>query len=119
MANETASGWSPSDNWDDDPEKRQTSSTANYPKDSVMEEKIANTTQPYIGKGYWAYFTYTVSIAYAWGRDKDEVEDKNVGYLDDEVVLSIGVDDKGQTFARVKAGDLVQCLRACEGRSGV
>ena len=118
MANETASGWSPSENWDDDASKRETVSTANNPKHNAMEEKVVNATQPYIGKGYWAYFTYTVSISYAWGRERDEVEDKNVGYLDDEVVLSIGVDDKGQTFARVGAGDLVQCLRACEGKPG-
>ena len=72
--------------------------------------------EPFGGKGYWAYFTYTVSINYAWGRPNDEVEDKNVGYLDDEVVLGIGVDDKGQGFSRVKAGDLVGCMRACPGR---
>jgi len=119
MANETASGWSSSENWDDDPTKRQIISTTNHTKNNAMEEKVVNATQPYVGKGYWAYFTYTVSIAYAWGRERDEVEDKNVGYLDDEVVLSIGVDDKGQTFARVRAGDLVQCLRACEVKSGV
>lgn len=119
LANETASGWSSSENWDGDPNQHQTSSTANYSKGNTIEEKAINATQHYVGKGYWAYFTYTVSIAYAWGREKDEVEDMNVGYLDDEIVLSIGVDDKGQTFARVRAGDLVQCLRACKGRSGV
>ena len=41
----------------------------------------------------------------------------HVGYLDDEVVLGIGVDDKGQAFSRVLAGELVQCLRACPGRT--
>ena len=43
-------------------------------------------------------------------------ETKNVGYLDDEVVLGIGIDDAGQGFVRVKAGDLLQCLKPCEGR---
>ena len=107
MANETASGWSASQNWVDDAANAKI----------VEQTKRGNmTSEPFGGKDLWAYFTYTVSISYAWGRDKDEVEDKNVGYLDDEVVLGIGIDDVGQGFARVKAGDLVQCLRACPGR---
>ncbi|KAI4166862.1 MAG: hypothetical protein LQ343_007683 [Gyalolechia ehrenbergii] len=111
MANETASGWTESQNWDDYPDNAAT----------VAHTKMhRNTTEPYGGKEYWAYFTYTVSIAYAWARTgMDEVGEKNVGYLDDEVVLGIGIDDKGQGFARAKAGDLVQCLRACPGRAEV
>lgn len=108
MANETASGWSPSENWADDPANAQ-----------VVEatKRTGNTTsEPFGGKNFWAYFTYTVSISYAWGRDSDEVEGKNVGYLDDDVLLAIGIDDMGQGFARVRAADLVQCLRACPGR---
>ncbi|KAL9595744.1 MAG: hypothetical protein Q9219_006242 [cf. Caloplaca sp. 3 TL-2023] len=109
MANETASGWTQSENWDDDPANAA----------MVAQTKLhQNTTEPYGGKGYWAYFTYTVSIAYAWARTAtDEFGEKNVGYLDDEVVLSIGIDDKGQGFSRVRAADLVQCLRACPGRA--
>lgn len=111
LANETASGWLPSENWADDP--------LNVKK--VMQTRDdgnATITETFGGKGFWAYFTYTVSISYAWGRQDDEPEAKNVGYLDDEVVLGIGIDDAGQGYARVKAGDLVQCLRACEGRRG-
>ena len=73
----------------------------------------------------WADFTYTVSMAYAWGREPrkggkgDEAEDMHVGYLDDEVVLAIGVDDAGSVFGRVKAGELVQCMQACPGLSTV
>ena len=101
-------GWAQSQNWDDNPINAETVAT---------HKKFENTTEPYGGKEFWAYFTYTVSISYAWGRTHgDEVEGKNVGYLDDEVVLGIGIDDKGQGFARVKAGHLVQCLRACPGR---
>ncbi|KAI9697409.1 MAG: hypothetical protein M1836_004687 [Candelina mexicana] len=100
MANETASGWSPAENWDDD------------------AENIELLKQGREGKGYWAHFTYTVSIAYAWGREGDEPMWKNTGFLDDEVVLGVGVDDAGQGFARVRAGELVQCLRACPGRRG-
>ena len=106
MANETASGWTESENWADDPINLELVAGA---------KKAGITTEPYEGKNYWAYFTYTVSISYAWGREKDEAETKNVGYLDDDVILGIGIDDAGQGFARVKAGDLVGCLKACEG----
>ncbi|KAI9823416.1 MAG: hypothetical protein M1832_002426 [Thelocarpon impressellum] len=92
MANETASGWSAAQNWADDEE--------------ALREK----------RGFWAYFTYTVSIGYAWGRPGDEAHTKNVGYLDDLVLLGIGIDDQGQGFATVPAGELLQCLRACPGR---
>lgn len=95
FANETAMGWTAQENWDDpDPAMRE----RNY------------------GKGYWAYFTYTTSMSYAWGRDKDEAPAKNVGYLDDEVILGVGVDDWSQTYVKAKAGDLVQCMKACPGR---
>ena len=108
MANETTMGWTESQNWDEDPVNA---------KIVAAHKNSGNYTEPYGGKPYWAYFTYTVSISYAWGRNsRDEVEEKNVGYLDDEVVLGIGVDDKGQVFSRVKALDLVQCLRACPRR---
>lgn len=109
MYNETASGWPESQVWDDDPHNAEI----------VAANKKAGswTMEPYGGKGYWAYFTYTVSIAYAWDRSReDTMESKNVGYMDDEVVLSIGIDDKGQGFSKVKAGDLIQCLHACPGR---
>lgn len=115
LSNETASGWSASENWDDDP--------ANAKIVAMTKRTAANASEPYGGKDYWAYFTYTVSISYAWGREPraakdggDEAQDMHVGYLDDEVLLAIGVDDKGQAFSRAKAGSLVQCLRACPGR---
>lgn len=107
MANETASGWIASENWADDP--------ANAKVVAASKNK-GNSTEPFGGKGFWAYFTYTVSISYAWGRERDEAESKNLGFLDDEVVLGIGIDDAGQGFARAKAVDLVGCLRACEER---
>ena len=114
MANETASGWSASENWSDD--------SFNAATVTETKKKTWNATEPYGGKSYWAYFTYTVSICYAWGRpprkggNGDEAHDMHVGFLDDDVVLGIGVDDKGQAYSRVKAGDLVACLRACPGR---
>lgn len=84
---------------------------------------------PFRQKSNWAYFTYTPSIAWAFRpsssfsspEEDDDTEAQhthtlealNVGYLDDEVILGIGVDDQGQGFARVKAGELVACLRVC------
>ena len=115
MGNETASGWPPSQNWDDD--------EANAEIVARTKEAGINATEPYGGKNNWAYFTYSVSIAYGWGRQPrarkmgDEVEDLHVGYMDDEVMLGIGVDDKGQAFSRVRAGELLQCLRPCPGRT--
>ena len=106
LANETASGWSAEQNWDDDP-----------PNADVVRHARGTGEEGFVGKGPWAYFTYSVSIAYAWGRKGDEAAWKNTGFLDDEVILGIGIDDKGQGFARVKVAELLQCLRACPGRS--
>jgi hypothetical protein len=93
MSNETATGFSPKENWADNVE-------------ALKEDR-----------GNWAYFSYTVSIAYAWGRKSDGPVSKNTGYLDDEVVLGIGIDDESQGFALVVARDLLQCLKACPGRA--
>lgn len=125
MANETASGWTASENWSDDDANAEiverakkhravgtSASSGNGGRNSTVVGG-----EPFGGKDSWAYFTYTVSISYAWGREKDMAENKNVGYMDDEVVLGIGIDDEGQGFARVKAADLIQCLRACPGRA--
>ncbi|KAI9805031.1 MAG: hypothetical protein M1833_006335 [Piccolia ochrophora] len=77
LANETAFGWSAEENWDDNPDALQ------------------------VARGLWPRgFTYTVSIAYAWGRQHDEPIWKSTGYLEDSVVLGIGIDDVGQGFAR-------------------
>ena len=117
LANETAHGWPESQTWDDDPANAAivAATRAQSPK---------NSSEPYGGKSYWNEFTYTVSISYAWAREPkgndgrgDESEDMHVGYLDDEVVLGIGVDDAGQVYSRVTAVDLVGCLRACPGRT--
>lgn len=75
-----------------------------------------------------AYFTYTPSLAWAWqphsaGLGKEEEQDDDVeymshlgtGYLGDEVIVGIGMDDVSQAFAKVKVDDLLQCLRLCPG----
>lgn len=93
MANETTFGWTAEEAWDDLPRAR-----------------IQNW-------GLWGRITYTTTIAYAWGREEGDIREKGTGYLDDEVILSVGVDDEGQVYGRVIVSDLLQCLRVCPGRT--
>ena len=97
--NETANGFKPEENWYDD------------------EEQQALLDQGHEGKSNWAWFTYTVSIAWAWGRTMDEPHEKNTGYLDDELIVGIGVDDRDMVYTQIVAGDLLKCLQSCPGRS--
>lgn len=91
FANETTTGWTAEDSWDDVPE--------------ALSE----------GRGFWAKLTYTTTIAYAWSREDGDIRDKGVGFLDDEILLSVGVDDHGQVYGRVVVSELLQCLRICPG----
>jgi hypothetical protein len=109
MANETASGWLAAENWDDWAGHDDGDGDGTDGNDGRGVGGGA-------GRGLWAGFTYTVSIAYAWRGPGDEVAFKNTGFLDDEVIVSIGVNDGGQVFARVPAQELLQCLKACPGR---
>jgi hypothetical protein len=163
MGNETASGWSPEENWAGGEEEADTP-TFTTAKD--IDERVAhnnastfllkekeiphanltkrssyNTSHP-SRQGHmpemqnWAYFTYTPSISWAFRphpalktresehpekRNEEEeneehtrtLEALNVGYLDDEIIMGIGVDDVGQGFARVRVEDVLGCLRVC------
>jgi hypothetical protein len=91
--NETLSGWSAAENWDNIPNPTGDSGSM------------------------WEYFTYTVSIAYAWGRDKDQPGSLDIGYLDDEIILGLGLDDGGQGYVITTGQELLQCMRACPGSS--
>lgn len=91
MANETTFGWTDEETWND------------LPEGEGVERKA------------WGVFTYTTSIAWAWGREEGDVREKGTGYLDDEVVLSVGVDDEGIVYGRVVVSDLMTCLRVCPG----
>ena len=92
LANETTTGWSAEETWDD-----------------VHEALSEN-------RGFWAHLTYTTTIAYAWGREESDVKEKGTGYLDDVVILSVGIDDQDQVYGRVAVTELLQCLRVCPGR---
>lgn len=72
------------------------------------------------------YFSYTPSLTWAWkphsaglgeddGDDIDYMSRLGMGYLGDEVLMGVGVDDVSQGFAKVKVEDLLQCLRLCPG----
>ena len=37
------------------------------------------------------------------------------GYLGEDVLVGIGLDDVSQAFARVRVDDLLQCLELCPG----
>ncbi|EXJ62631.1 hypothetical protein A1O7_03069 [Cladophialophora yegresii CBS 114405] len=74
-----------------------------------------------------AYFTYTPSLAWTWrphsaaANQEDDIDDVDymsqlgTGYLGDEVLVGIGLDDVNQAFARVKVDSLLNCLRLCPG----
>lgn len=54
-----------------------------------------------------------------YGQDGHEADtilrSMHVGYLDDEVIVGIGLEDTGQAWAKVKAEELLGCLVACPG----
>jgi hypothetical protein len=92
FANESTSEWLKTESWDD----FRTGNSERW--------------------GFKTGFSYTTTIAYAWGREESDVRDKGTGYLDDEVILSVGVDDRDQTYGIAVVSDLLQCLRICPGR---
>jgi len=114
MANETASGFSAEENWEGDDLAASTESL-------VGAEEYARLVGKGVKRDMWYYFTYTVSIAWAWRGKEEEGEGKETpremqsGYLDDDVLLGIGLNDQGQGFAKVRAVELLQCLRTCPG----
>ena len=77
-----------------------------------------------------AYFTYYPSLSWVWQptadhfssivqegeEDVDELEHRGRGFLDDGVLVGIGLDDKEQKFVRVPVKELVGCLRLCEDK---
>ena len=139
--NETASGWTGNENWAEETQKelaqeigtmrearggwnetptpwRNASAPPQLSEDAwLQKDRVYG--QP---KNNWAYFTYTPSIAWAWrpspmtAQEEDPLELLQVGYLDDDIILGVGLDDGAQAFAVAKAETLLQCMRACPGR---
>ena len=48
-------------------------------------------------------------------KAKKGLEEMQVGRLDDEVIVGIGLEDAGMGCALAKAEDLLQCMRICPG----
>lgn len=125
MRNERANPWTEDENW---PEERSgwNGTRTMFAKRIGVRGKEEELESDHIKSE--AYFTYTPSLAWAWKPhsaglgDEDEDEDDveymsslGTGYLGDEVLVGIGMDDLSQGFAKVKVEDLLQCLRLCPG----
>lgn len=75
-----------------------------------------------------AYFTYTPSLAWTHRSPPSIVdgkrnlerghEDLGTGYLDDEVLVGLGMDDLAQGVARIAVRDLLGDMRFCEDLYG-
>ncbi|KAL9106780.1 MAG: hypothetical protein Q9227_008202 [Pyrenula ochraceoflavens] len=134
LRNETASGWSGEENWS---EKVPNQSRLAQRWDSPLSWNTTTPRRDGEEAKNWAYFTYTPSIAWA-RRPKsnhqyydrrgrfdessdpafsidDGFESFQIGFLDDEVILGIGIEDTQQGFARAQAEVLLQGLRICPG----
>ncbi|KAK5942038.1 hypothetical protein PMZ80_005991 [Knufia obscura] len=120
FGDERARPWS----WEEDlgfdlgkiePAKRDVSANGTVPRDESDDAK-----EEVEEKGHRSsYFTYTPSIAWAWrGKSEDESihrqrghEDLGTGYLGDEIVVGIGMDDVAQGYVKVKVDDVLGCMR--------
>ncbi|OAP61206.1 hypothetical protein AYL99_03407 [Fonsecaea erecta] len=134
MKNEKAGPWTEEENW---PHPRDRGWNATQEHLHEKEESVVRRgdEEPYANEAEQeddffksqAYFTYTPSLAWAWrphsAAANQEQEDDDVeylsqlgtGYLGDDVLVGIGLEDLNQAFARVKVEDLLQCLRLCPG----
>jgi hypothetical protein len=125
LHNERAHPWSEAENW-------PTGKVGNENWTSKSEKRSEWIDHPRDKSS--AYFTYTPSLAWAWRstadhamaldrRQEDSMMDEDVhqlsqlgtGFLGDEVLVGIGLDDVDQAFAKIKVDALVTCLRLCPG----
>ena len=121
MEDEWARPWSQEQNWPSESGRR-----GNWT--SGLKKR-----QEHTGARSSAYFTYTPSLAWAWRPRTDHAaapknshdggEEESIhhlsqlgtGYLGDDILIGIGLDDVEQVFTRVKVDELVNCLRLCPG----
>jgi len=127
MRNERANPWTAEQNWPDNKSGWNGTVRGTMSEGRMRPKRNQGEKDPEDFKST-AYFTYTPSLAWAWrphsaGVGDEEEEDADtetmsrlgIGYLGDDVLVGIGLDDVSQVFARVKADDLVQCVRLCPG----
>jgi hypothetical protein len=120
MQNEWARPWNEDENWPN--------TVSNWTEAHNENRKRANVAEAKSN----AYFTYTPSLSWAWksradhyfGDETDLIQDEKeiqelsqlgTGFLGDDVLVGIGLDDVKQAFVKVKVDDLVSCLRLCPG----
>lgn len=132
MRNERARPWTVEENWPAENEEGEPgwNKTTRMFKRGEGRKGVEEEQEGEEGSvGREAYFTYTPSLSWAWrphsgGLGKEEEDDDDdvehmsqlgTGYLRDEVLVGIGLDDVSQAFVRVKVEDLLQCLRLCTG----
>ncbi|KAJ9603746.1 hypothetical protein H2200_011932 [Cladophialophora chaetospira] len=134
MKNEWAKPWTKEENW---PRRENegwnaTGSLLGEEGTEVVRRARSDRTEDNVlededGEKSTAYFTYTPSLAWTWRphsamanreEEEDDVEymsQLGTGYLGEDVLVGIGLDDVSQAFVRVKVDDLLQCLRLCPG----
>lgn len=109
--NETARGWSDEETWDDvssvPASSSSTLSSSFSPRDVYNED---------MKRSEFGTFTYTTTISYAWGREETDIREKGTGYLDDDVIVSVGIDDRDGLYGRASVRELLGCLRICPGK---
>ncbi|KEF60587.1 uncharacterized protein A1O9_02148, partial [Exophiala aquamarina CBS 119918] len=123
MREERAKPWSDAENWPGmGNRKAKTGGNWTLNQDGGLSGRPNGKVQDHTQ----SHFTYTPGLTWAWkphspGLGEDDEDDIDhmsrlgVGYLGDEVLVGIGVDDVSQGFAKVKVEDLLQCLRLCPG----
>ena len=141
LADEIAPGWSLDQNWDGSKgnehslrKLRNGTIPIVVEPDPLLENGSRSRNPAEDSTPPWPGFTYTVSVAWAFrgpnaapdrkastatGGENTEgkvLHSMQTGYWDEDLILGIGVRDVGQVFARVKASDLLECLRACPRR---
>ncbi|KIW27356.1 uncharacterized protein PV07_07100 [Cladophialophora immunda] len=135
MRNERAGPWTKEENWPDPKERGWNATREHLHEKEVRVVRRGDGEELYENEAEQrnnfiksqAYFTYTPSLAWAWtphsaaANQEEEEEDVEymsqlgTGYLGDDVLVGIGLEDVNQAFARVKVDDLLQCLRLCPG----
>jgi len=117
MQNERANPWSVDENW---PSRNETLWQHNK-RQGLRHEHGPRLSEE--GRRT-PYFTYTPSLSWAWRpgtasmAQEEEGEEHHLsslgtGYLGDDVLIGIGMDDVEQAFVKVKVETLLQCLRLC------
>ncbi|KIW20490.1 hypothetical protein PV08_01065 [Exophiala spinifera] len=127
MSNERAHPWTAEQNWPDENIGWNASGPSMWAHKRTQARKSSDgpVTEALQSS---AYFMYTPSLAWAWRPrstsivagpeddvDVETMSELGTGYLGDDLIVGIGLDDVDQAFARIKVDDLLHCMRICPG----